>query len=113
MAQRVVFTVTDDLDGSDGAATVSFSFDGMAYEIDLTPSNAAQLSDLLQPYITAARQARAGRPAAAPRRGTRPAPGSDPAAVRTWAASAGITVSGRGRIPAAVTQQYQAAHNTA
>jgi hypothetical protein len=113
MAQRVVVSVTDDLDGSDGAESISFGFDGLSYEIDLAPQNAARLGDALQPYIEAARRVRAAGPAAASRRGTRQAPGSDPAAVRAWAASAGITVSGRGRIPASVTRQYEAAHNTA
>ena len=47
MAQRVVFSVTDDLDGSDGAETVSFGFGGSTYEIDLAPQNAARLGDIM------------------------------------------------------------------
>ena len=108
MAQRLVFTVTDDLDGSDGAETVSFGVDGRDYEIDLAPRNAGRLRDLLQPYLQVARRARPGRAATAPRRVAGRPSGSDPAAVRAWAAAAGITVSPRGRIPASVIEQYQA-----
>ena len=112
MAQRMVFTVTDDLDGSDGAETVSFGVDGQDYEIDLAPQNAGRLRDVLQPYLEAARRSRPGR-AAAPRRVTRRPSRSDPAAVRAWAAAAGITVSPRGRIPASDIGQYEASRTAA
>lgn len=112
MAQRVMVTVTDDLDGSDGAKTVSFGFDGNIYEIDLAPQNADKLRTIMQPYLEAARRVRPGG-TAPPRRGARRSPGTDPATVRAWAATAGIQISGRGRIPASVIEQYEASRNAA
>ena len=43
MAQRVQVLLIDDLDGSEGAETVSFSLDGVSYEIDLSEKNATKL----------------------------------------------------------------------
>jgi hypothetical protein len=113
MAKTMV--VTDDLDGSSGARTVAFSYDGKAFEIDLSKKNATALEKLLKPYIDAARPSgsaiRRGGPAASPRRG-RPRRSSatvDLAAVRAWAAEAGVQVADRGRISASVLEQYAAA----
>ena len=41
MAKNVSVIVTDDLDGSENAETVSFGFDGVTYEIDLAKKNRA------------------------------------------------------------------------
>ena len=47
MAQRVQIMLVDDIDGTEATETVSFSFDGVDYEIDLTAANAKKLrSDL-------------------------------------------------------------------
>jgi hypothetical protein len=43
MARTVSTVITDDIDGSPGAATVSFGLDGASYEIDLTAANKARL----------------------------------------------------------------------
>jgi hypothetical protein len=43
MSKSVSVIVTDDLDGSDSAETVSFGFDGVTYEIDLAQKNRAKL----------------------------------------------------------------------
>ena len=45
MEQKVTITLVDDLDGSEGAETVSFGLDGTNYEIDLSEKNAAALLD--------------------------------------------------------------------
>jgi Lsr2 len=111
MAKNVSVVVTDDLDGSPGAETASFSFGGQGYEIDLSPANLARLQETLRPYLDAAR--RAARPGPGPARTTRAvaaAPGIDRAAVRAWAAAQGLQVSGRGRISSEVLNKYQAAH---
>jgi len=42
---------------------------------------------------------------------TRIATEVDPAAVRAWAASNGVSVSARGRVSATVIEQYRAAGN--
>jgi hypothetical protein len=103
----VSVVVTDDLDGSAGAETASFSFGGQGYEIDLGPANLARLQEILRPYIDAARRAARPGPARAPRAA---APGIDRAAVRAWAAGQGLQVSERGRISAEIMSKYQAAH---
>ncbi len=94
MAQRVVVTLSDDMDGGDAAETIIFGLDGKSYEIDLNSANAKKLRGVLAPYVEAGRkQSRSGR---AYRR-TAVAP--DPAAVRAWARSNGMEVPPRGRIP--------------
>ncbi len=100
--------MTDDLDGSEDAETVSFGFGGVTYEIDLGQKNRAKLEKALAPFIGAGRRVpRSGRRRGAERAGASPA---DRGAVRAWAKSAGITVSERGRISADIMRQYEEAH---
>ena len=40
MASRTITTLTDDIDGGDADETVTFSFKGTQYEIDLSKKNA-------------------------------------------------------------------------
>ena len=109
MAKTVV--TTDDLDGSPNAETVTFSFDGRSFEIDLSKKSRAALEKALKPYIDAARStgSRSARSAASSRGRGRRSGSVDLAAVRAWAADNGIAVSDRGRISASVLEQYQAA----
>lgn len=110
MAKTVV--TTDDLDGSPNAETVTFSFDGRSFEIDLSKKSRGALEKALKPYIDAARStgARSARSGSANTRGRgRRSSSVDLAAVRAWAAENGIAVSDRGRISASVLEQYQAA----
>ncbi|WP_371653827.1 MULTISPECIES: Lsr2 family protein [unclassified Streptomyces] len=104
MAQRVVVTLSDDLDGGDAAETVTFGLDGKAYEIDLNPANAKKLRKALAPFVEAGRkQSKSGRAF----RHTAVAP--DPAAVRAWARSNQMEVPARGRIPKKVYEAFGAA----
>jgi Lsr2 len=107
MSTSVSVIVTDDIDGSESAQTVSFGLDGMAYEIDLGKKNRTQMEKALAPFIEAGRRVpRSGR-----RRGGRPGgPSADRGAVRAWARAAGLTVSERGRISADIMRKYDAAH---
>jgi len=107
MAKTVSVVISDDLDGSPDAETVSFGFDGHSYEIDLGKKNLAKLEKSLQPFMDAGRRTAARKAAKAPR-----AAGSrvDRAAVRTWAAGQGLKVSERGRISAEVMSKYDDAH---
>jgi hypothetical protein len=101
MAQRAVVTLTDDLDGRQAAETVTFGLDGVSYEIDLSEKNAGKLRKMLAPYVGHARKlSRSGRPY----RRTRA--GYDSKAVRAWAASRGLDVPARGRIPRRVLEEY-------
>ena len=112
MAQEVVVTLTDDLDGSAADETVTFALDGTNYEIDLNAKNAASLRKALDRYVASAR--RAGSPNGARRgrssgrRATRAAD-VDPKAVRLWAQEQGLEISSRGRIPAEIIDRYNAA----
>jgi hypothetical protein len=81
--------VTDDLDGSANAETVSFSVGGVTYEIDLGSTNRARLELALAPFMEASR-----RVPGSSRGGAGHAGGSwaDRTAVRAWAKTAGLTV---------------------
>ncbi|MFE0702775.1 Lsr2 family protein [Streptomyces sp. NPDC058872] len=112
MAQRVVVTLSDDIEGGEAAETVAFGLDGKMYEIDLNAANAKKLRKALAPYLAAgrklpARAAAGRRPAAAAYTHTALAP--DPAAVRAWAQSNKMDVPARGRIPKRVYEAFRAA----
>lgn len=105
MAQRVVVTISDDIDGGEAAETVTFALDGKSYEIDLNAANAKKLRKSLAPFVAAGRRrSRSGKTF----KTTSIAP--DPAVVRAWARSHGHNVPPRGRIPKAVYSAYDAAH---
>ncbi len=107
MAKSVSVIITDDLDGSEDAETVSFGFDGVTYEIDLGKKNRARLEKALAPFVEAGRRV----PGGGRRRGSRPGGSrADRGAVRAWARAAGLQVSERGRISADIMRQYEAAH---
>jgi len=108
MAQKVTFALEDDLDGGPADETVRFAVDGTDYEIDLRTSNAAAFRRQLAPYIEHARRAARSQPR---RPGRVAASRQHSGDVRAWAKGHGIVVSERGRIPASVTEQYNAAHN--
>jgi hypothetical protein len=106
MAQKVTVTLEDDLTGGPAEQTVRFAFEGTDYEIDLNVKNAAAFGKQLAPYLEHARKA--GR--AQPRRTGQAAAGRQRSGdIRAWAKEHGLTVSERGRIPANVLEQYQAA----
>jgi hypothetical protein len=106
MAQKITVALEDDLDGRPAAETVRFALDGSQYEIDLSTKNARAFRRKLTPFIDHARRAR---------RGQRLRPGRSAASrersgsIRVWAKDQGIAVSDRGRIPANVVEQYEAA----
>jgi len=109
MAKQTVVTeiLVDDLDGSTGDRTVTFTWDGTSYEIELSKKNAAAFEKSMKPYVDAARRirgSRARRPAAA-RSGKR-----DLTVIREWATQNGFDVSARGRIAGAVIEAYEAAN---
>ncbi len=106
MAQKVTVTLEDDLDGGPADETVRFGFGASEYEIDLSAKNARAFRQQLTPFIDHARKASRG-PA---RRTARTSAGRLRSGdVRAWAKDHGLAVSERGRIPASVLEQYQAA----
>ncbi len=102
MAQRVIVSLIDDLDGSDATETLSFSIDGSSFEVDLNEVNANQLRSVLAPYQKAARKLPGQRSA-------KLQASSETAAARKWAADNDIPVNPRGRIRLDTLQQYAAA----
>jgi Lsr2 len=115
MAREVV--ITDDLDGSSGAQTITYSFEGQEYEIDLAEKNLEKLREALKPYLDKSR--RVERQALLPTstRGTRRRSSSgggsgrtDLAEIRTWAQANGYQVAERGRIKKDVIDAYDEAH---
>ena len=107
MARTTVVSIVDDIDGSEGAETVTFSFGGQSYEVDLSAKNRDKFQKAVQPFIDSGR--RAGRPGTARSARTR-ITRNNSGAIRSWAAEQGLAVSERGRIPAAVVAKYEAAH---
>ncbi|MEU0392341.1 Lsr2 family protein [Streptomyces sp. NPDC006208] len=110
MAQRVVVTLSDDIDGGEAAETVRFALDGKSYEIDLNPSNAKKLRKALAPYMAAGRKrAITGKRGRSPLTYKHTALEPDPAAVRAWAQSNKMDVPARGRIPKRVYEAFREA----
>jgi hypothetical protein len=101
--------LVDDIDGTEAVETVSFSIDGVSYEIDLTASNAKKLRNDLGNWVGHARRSggrkssRRGGATGGQRRG-------DLSAVRAWARKNGHQVSDRGRISAEILTAYDKAH---
>lgn len=102
MARETRVTITDDLDGSEGASTYRFSWQSTAYEIDLTDAHRDDMLRSLEPFIAAARKT-----ASSPRRRGASQPQGDRAAdIRAWARENGHEVPARGRIPDHIRQAY-------
>jgi len=107
MAQKVLVSLVDDLDGSAAEETVEFGLDGVSYEIDLTGAHSSELRAALAQYV------KHGRRSGGRRRARRPSGGKPAAvdreqnqAIREWARQNGYDVSGRGRIRDEIVQAY-------
>ena len=128
MAQKVIVTNVDDLDGTEGddVSTHHFALGKQVFKIDLTSANYEGLRKVLDPYISNAQTAdpeyrRAvssvnstahqgtGRTTHVPAPRNR-ASRERGAAIRKWAHEQGIKMGDRGRIPRDVEQKYDAAH---
>jgi hypothetical protein len=112
MAKKVQVLLVDDVDKESPAdETVTFSLDGVSYEIDLTSSNAAKLRDSLAVWIghaerTGGRRS-SGRAAGSGGKGQR----RDVSAIREWARANGYDISERGRISTEVQEAYEKANS--
>jgi hypothetical protein len=84
-----------------------FALDGREFEIDLSDKSAKAFRTSMDPWVGAARRV-CGRKT---RGTTHVETGVDTAAVRAWAASNGIELSARDRLPKGVVEQYRAAGN--
>jgi hypothetical protein len=106
MATKITVILEDDLEGGPADKTVRSGIGGTDYEIDLNATNARAFRQQLSPNIQYARKAGTGQ-RHRPERTT--ASRERSADIRAWAKDRGIALSGRGRIPASVVQQYEAA----
>jgi len=107
MAQKVLVSLVDDLDGTSPAdETVAFALDGQSYEIDLAKANAAKLRDALAVYVGSARKA--GRSARGTARRAPRANDNRVAEIRAWAKAQGLKINQRGRIPADIVAKFDA-----
>jgi hypothetical protein len=105
MAQKVV--LVDDIDGVSQAQTVSFSYEGRNFEIDLSSKNRAAMLKAIKPYADAARHAGSRRRGRTSRSSSAR---NDPKTIRAWALQAGYALNARGRVPADVIDAYRKAH---
>ena len=106
MATRIAVALEDDLDGGRADETVRFGVGGAEYEIDLSKKNAKAFRKRVAPFVEHARRARRG----SRRRSARPSSARERSGdIRAWAKAEGIAISERGRIPASVVEQYEAA----
>jgi len=112
-------TFVDDLDGREldpqDAQTVSWSWLGVDYELDVS---AANLDKIEQGKVTVAKLLKAstrvgGRrrsPSARTKTNSAGSGASVNASIRDWAAENGHEVSARGRIPNDIVEAYNSAH---
>jgi hypothetical protein len=109
MAQKVNVILVDDIDGSDAAETVSFGLDGTQYEIDLNSGHADGLRGQLDLYVKKARKVTgpAGQTGRVRRTGANDARNKE---IRNWAREQHLDVNERGRIPADIVAQFEAAN---
>lgn len=117
MASKTV--LVDDLDGTEGADTVEFEFEGEPYEIDLSAGNAEEMADFMArqraEYLEFMKKyAQAGRKASRRRQSTPATGGSgrtkeELAAIRAWAREQGMQVNDTGRIALAIMAAYDEA----
>lgn len=107
MVQKTVVIYTDDLTGkeSEEVQTYGFTLNGVSYEIDLAPESYDQMLEDFGPYMEKGRKT--GRVKGAPKV---KAGGPSAEDIRTWARESGIEVNDRGRVPASIREQYEAAH---
>jgi hypothetical protein len=123
MAQKVTTMLTDDISGEeiavDEGETISYSFQGYTYEIDLNADHAKTFHETIGFYIEHSRRIgkanviplRSANETAEARKRRSSTPSEfDPAQVRTWAENNGYEVSPRGRIKGEILEAYKVAN---
>ncbi|UOT07574.1 Lsr2 family protein [Rhodococcus opacus] len=114
MAKQVLVQIFDDIDETpivDGKGEhISFSVNGVDYEIDLNSKNAKEFHRKLDYYIAhgakiGGRKRQSTLKSATPRRSR-----EQVQSIREWAAANGYEVGARGRIPLEVQDAFNEAH---
>lgn len=109
MVKSLVEVLVDDLDGTEAVESVLLGWNGQWRRIELSEKNLAALSKAVDRFWEAGRPVAERAGAGRRPRARADADGRDPKAIRAWAAANGIAVPSRGRIPADVERQYNAA----
>ncbi|MDT3766968.1 Lsr2 family protein [Gleimia hominis] len=103
MASITKVVLIDDVNGETADETVSFSLDGVRYEIDLTSDNAKRLRAMMDEWIQHAKRVGGRRRSAGSVvEGSR----SEASVIREWASMQGIEVADRGRIPHEIREAF-------
>lgn len=110
MAKQTHEVFIDDIDGTEGAQTVQFGFDGQDYEIEISQAHLDQLTEALAPFIEHGRKVRRAGTGRTTQPKNTPSARAGATAVREWAAAEGLEVNPRGRIPGEVLAAYDKAH---
>lgn len=110
MARKTFVELIDDIDGGKADETVTFSLDGVGYEIDLTADNAQKLRDELGKWVSTARRVSGRKTTRSASSAGSSASSEETARIREWARENGYQVSDRGRISGEIRSAYQAAH---
>jgi hypothetical protein len=113
MAQKVIREFVDDIDGSEAERTFTFAIDGTHYEIDLSTQNIKEFHEAIAGFVESARKVKASGNSRQPRKASTSDSGrsrEQTQAVRKWARQQGHSVNDRGRIPAAILQAFDQAH---
>lgn len=108
MARKTFVELIDDMDGSKADQTVTFSLDGVGYEIDLTEENAQKLREDIGAWVGRARRV-SGRKTRGGSGSSSSSP-QDSARIREWARENGYEVSERGRISGEIRRAYEEAN---
>ena len=112
MAQRVRTILVSDLSGDEvesGGQSISFSYKGVDYTIDLTAKEAAGFDKAIAMYVQHARKAgrsRAARSSSGSSRGQ----AERVSTMKKWADEQGLDYPRRGRLPKSLVEAYDAAH---
>ena len=108
MARVTITQYICDLTGQpveeDEHVTIEFTVNDTAYVMDTDKDGAATFDKAMKPYTDAARAVKA------PRRPRKSGGAERTRKIRAWALSQGIEVADRGRVPAAIIEQYENAH---
>jgi len=105
--------LTDDIDGSEATQTLTFTFQGVSYEIDLNDDHAMALEESFHDWTSSAREV-TGPHRTKPRYSGvdvgSPVVGRDLAEIRAWLRASGHKVAERGRVSQTLLAAYDKAH---
>ena len=111
MVVKHITVLTDDIDHSEGAESISFTFDGVSYDIDLNEHHAGEFRSEMHRWIQHARKSSVTRaPSTRVVRQVTRRSREELNSIRLWARNNNHKVSDRGRIPAKIIAEYDAAH---